>query len=194
MDTIRVVIVDDHALVRQGLIRLLSAYPDIELVGTAGDGKGAITMVEEKSPDVLLLDISMPNLDGLSAIPRLIEASSGTRILLLSIHDEPEHAQAAIARGAGGLISKSASADDLYQAILAVSQGKCLPPTQPLTPRERQVLALINAGKTNEQIAESLSISVKTVLRHRQRLMERLDVHTQAGLIGYAKRIGRRRK
>ena len=190
MKQIRIVIADDHALVREGLSRLLSSYPEIEVVGLADDGISAIERARDTTPDVLLLDIAMPNLNGLAAIPRIIEASRTTRILVLSMYDEPEYAQAAVERGACGLVSKAASADSLYKAIQAAARGETLPVRRALSQREREVLALIGAGRTNAQIAFTLSIQEKTVEHHRQRLMDKLEIHTQAGLVAHARRIG----
>jgi len=190
MKQIRIVIADDHALVREGLSRLLSSYPEIGVVGFAEDGFAAIERARDTTPDVLLLDIAMPNLDGLAAIPRIIEASRTTRILVLSMYDEPEYAQAVVESGACGLVSKAASADSLYKAIKAAVRGETLPVRRVLSQREREVLALIGAGRTNAQIASILSIQEKTVEHHRQRLMDRLGIHTQAGLVAHARRIG----
>jgi DNA-binding NarL/FixJ family response regulator len=190
MKQIRIVIADDHALVREGLSRLLSSYPKIEVVGLAEDGISAIERARDTTPDVLLLDIAMPNLGGLAAIPRIMEASRTTRILVLSMYDEPEYAQAVVERGACGLVSKAASADSLYRAIQAAARGETLPVRRALSQREREVLALIGVGKTNAQIASSLLIQEKTVEHHRQRLMDRLEIHTQAGLVAHARRIG----
>ena len=190
MKQIRIAIADDHALVREGLSRLLSSYPEIEVVGLAEDGFAAIEQTRATTPDILLLDIAMPNLDGLAAIPRIIEASRMTRILVLSMYDEPEYAQAAVERGACGLVSKAASADSLYKAIQAAARGETLPIRRVLSQRECEVLALIGKGRTNAEIASALSIQEKTVEHHRQRLMDKLEIHTQAGLVAHARRIG----
>ena len=190
MKQIRIAIADDHALVREGLSRLLSSYPEIEVVGLAEDGFAAIEQTRATTPDILLLDIAMPNLDGLAAIPRIIEASRITRILVLSMYDEPEYAQAAVERGACGLVSKAASADSLYKAIQAAARGETLPIRRVLSQRECEVLALIGKGRTNAEIASALSIQEKTVEHHRQRLMDKLEIHTQAGLVAHARRIG----
>ena len=190
MKPIRVAIADDHAIVREGLARLLNAYPEIEVVGMAKDGFAAIELARTHAPDVFLVDISMPRLDGITAISRLAEASPTTRILILSMYDEPEYAQAAMDRGACGLISKAASARGLLVAIQTAFKGERLPIGRTLSPREREILARIAIGRTNEQIAAALSICSKTVENHCQRLMEKLDIHTRAGLVAYAKRIG----
>ena len=190
MRPIRVAIADDHAVVREGLARLLDAYPEIEVVGTATDGLTAVGLARAHTPDVFLMDISMPGLDGISAIPRLTQASPDTRILALSMYDEPEYAQAAMRNGASGLVSKSASPEVLVAAIQAAFRREPIESGQPLSPRERQILSGIATGETNAQIASRLSIRPKTVDHHCQRLMEKLNIHTRPGLIAYAKRIG----
>ena len=190
MKPIRVAIADDHAIVREGLARLLDSYPEIEVVGTAKDGLAAVELARTHAPDVFLVDIAMPHLDGIAAISHLVKASPTTRILILSMHDEPEYAQAATRHGACGLVSKAASAKRLVAAILAASRGEHLPIGQQLSPREREILALIAGGRTNEEIAVALSIRPKTVDHHCQRLMKKLDIHTRVGLVSYAKRIG----
>lgn len=189
MNQIRIVIADDHAIVRESLSHLLSSYPDIEVVGLAEDGLAAIERVRETNPDVLLLDIAMPNVDGLAAIPRIVEACNTTRILVISMYDEPEYAQEAVRAGACGLVSKAASAESLYEAIQGAVRGEILPTGKTLSQREREVLTLIAAGRTNAQIASALSIREKTVEHHRQRLMDKLEIHTQAGLVAHARRI-----
>jgi len=190
MRPIRVAIADDHAIVRAGLTRLLDSYSQIEVVGTASGGLAAIELARAQAPDVLLMDIAMPDLDGISAIARLTKASPTTRILILSMYDEPEYAQTAIRHGAYGLVSKAASTEALVTAIQAAFRNDPLPCGQTLSPRERQILALIATGETNDQIATRLSIRPKTVDHHCHRLMEKLDIHTRPGLIAYARRIG----
>jgi len=190
MRPIRVAIADDHAMVREGLTRLLDSYPQIEVVGTAKGGLAAVELAQTHAPDVFLMDIAMPDLDGISAIPRLTQASPTTRILILSMYDEPEYAQAAIRHGGYGLVSKAASAETLVAAIQTAFRSELIPSGQTLSPRERQILAMIAIGETNNQIASRLSIRPKTVDHHCQRLMEKLDIHTRPGLVAYAKRIG----
>ena len=190
MKPIRVAIADDHTLVREGLARLLSSYPEIEIVGTAEDGVAAVEVVRKVMPEVVLLDIAMPRLDGIAAISRITEASPNTHILILSMHDEPEYAHAAVKLGACGLVSKAASAESLREAIQAAARGETLPVGEVLSQREREVLFLITSGRTNTEIASALSIRPKTVEHHCQRLMDKLDIHTRAGLVAYAKRIG----
>jgi len=187
MPGIRIAIVDDHALVRAGLVRLLSARYDV--IGEAADAASALALVRRASPDLLLLDLSLPDRDGLSAIPDLIAASPNTRILILTMYDEPEYAAAAVAAGACGLVSKSASAETLYAAIDAAVKGTLERPSFGLTEREQDVLSLLGEGKEDAEIAALLGISPRTVANHCARLMEKLGIHTRAGLIAHARRI-----
>lgn len=187
MPGIRIAIVDDHALVRAGLVRLLSARYDV--IGEAADTASALALVRRASPDLLLLDLSLPDRDGLSAIPDLIAASPNTRILVLTMYDEPEYAAAAVAAGACGLVSKSASAETLYAAIDAAVKGTLERPSFGLTEREQDVLSLLGEGKEDAEIAALLGISPRTVANHCARLMEKLGIHTRAGLIAHARRI-----
>lgn len=189
MTRVRVAIADDHALVRASLAKLLLGYSEIEVVGTASDSDTAIAIAQEQKPDVLLLDIVMPGINGLQAIARIRKVSSHTHILIISMHDEPEYLQEAVARGAQGLVSKASSPEDLVEAILAAARGEVMQVANALTKREREVLSLIGAGKTNEQIALLLSISPKTVLHHRQQLMGKLNIHTETGLIMHARQL-----
>jgi len=188
MPGIRIAIVDDHALVRAGLVRLLSARYDV--VGEAADAASALELVRREEPDLLLLDLFLPDRDGLSAIPEIVAASPATRVLVLTMYDEPEYAAAAAARGACGLVSKSAPAETLYAAIDAAVAGTLERPSFGLTDRERDVLSLLGAGKEDAEIAAVLGISPRTVANHCARLMEKLGIHTRAGLIVHAKRIG----
>jgi len=188
MPGIRIAIVDDHALVRAGLVRLLSARYDV--VGEAADAASALELVRREEPDLLLLDLFLPDRDGLSAIPEIVAASPATRVLVLTMYDEPEYAAAAAARGACGLVSKSAPAETLYAAIDAAVAGTLERPSFGLTDRERDVLSLLGAGKGDAEIAAGRGVSPRTVANHCARLMEKLGIHTRAGLIVHAKRIG----
>ena len=189
MTRIRLAIADDHALVRASLERLLLGYPQIDVIGTATDGNSAISLAERLKPDVFLLDIVMPGLDGLQAISYIRRASPSTHVLLISMHEEPEYLQEAISRGAKGLVSKASSPEDLLDAILAVAHGEAMKVSDPLTKREREVLILVGRGKTSEEIASLLSISQKTVEHYRQQLMEKLQIHTEIGLIAHARQL-----
>ena len=190
MSRIKIAIVDDHALVRAGLSRLLERSGKFTVVGTAADAAAAVTLVREKAPALVLLDLSLPDKDGLTLIPELRAASPTTRILIISMYDEPEYVQAALDRGACGLVSKAAAPDALYAAITRAVAGHFDDrPAARLTPREREILTLVEQGKTDAQIAQTLSISEKTVTNYCEHLMSKLGVHTRAGLIAHAKRI-----
>ncbi|HDL85305.1 MAG TPA: response regulator transcription factor [Candidatus Acetothermia bacterium] len=190
MRRVRLAIADDHAIVRASLENLFHGYPQIDVIGTAADGKSAIALAETLKPDVFLLDIVMPGLDGLQAIARIRKVSPPTHVLLISMHDEPEYLQEAISRGASGLVSKAALPEDLIAAIMYAANGNVMRVSTPLTKRERKVLALIGEGKTSEEVASLLSISQKTVEHHRQQLMEKLQIHTQVGLVAHARQLG----
>ena len=189
MSRVRLAIADDHALVRASLERLFLGYPHVDVVGTVCSGSRAIALAEKLKPDVFLLDIVMPGLNGLQAIPRIQEASPSTRVLIISMHDEPEYLQEAISRGASGLISKAASPEDLFRAIEAAARGEVMHVSTLLTKREREVLTLIGQGETGEEIALHLSISQKTVEHYRQQLMGKLQIHTEAGLVAHARQL-----
>ncbi len=189
MGTTRIAIVDDHALVRDGLARLLTLETDFWVVGSCGDGVGALELAAALRPDVILLDIALPDIDGLDLIAKVLDRSPESRVLMLSMHSEPEYAAAAVARGARGLVAKSASAEALVEAIRRVAAGETLPSEERLSPREREILALVAAGRSNDEVACELGIQRKTVDGHCERLMEKLDVHTRAALVAYGRRI-----
>ncbi|MEN6368921.1 MAG: response regulator transcription factor [Thermotogota bacterium] len=189
MGTTRIAIVDDHALVRDGLARLLTLETDFGVVGSCGDGAGALELAAALRPDVILLDIALPDIDGLDLIAKVLDRSPESRVLMLSMHSEPEYAAAAVARGARGLVAKSASAEALVEAIRRVAAGETLPSEERLSPREREILALVAAGRSNDEVACELGIQRKTVDGHCERLMEKLDVHTRAALVAYGRRI-----
>jgi len=186
---IRVAIVDDHRLVREGLAQVLGVEPGIEVVGEAGRGEDAAALAAACAPDVLLLDIALPDVDGLTTAERVLEEAPDTRILMLSMHSEPEYAAAARERGAHGLVGKSAPPETLIDAIRAVAAGEVVPVEGALSHREREVLALVADGSTNDEIADRLGIRVKTVEGHCERLMAKLDLHTRAGLVAHGRRI-----
>jgi len=186
---IRVALVDDHRLVRDALAELISSEPDLDVVASVGDGTAAMRAVEEEDPDVLLLDLALPDGNGLDLIRRVREANPETHVLVLSMHAEPEYAAAAQDRGAHGLVSKSAPVERLIEAIRCVAAGKALPVEDVLTERERDILAHIGRGATNEEIAAALALQPKTVEAYGQQLMAKLGVHTRAGLVGHARRL-----
>ena len=211
MAKIRVLIADDHALMREGIRALLALHDDIEVVGEAADGREAVDKAHELEPDVVLMDIAMPIMDGLEASRRILKERPDTRILVLSQHVDREYVLSSIKAGATGFVSKKAVASELVAAINAVYRGdSVLHPSiagvliddyrqrtrgetdsyERLTPREREVLKLVAEGRSNREIADLLVLSAKTVLGHRMRLMEKLDIHNRAELIKYAIRKG----
>ncbi len=187
---IRVAIVDDHGLIRDALSDLIRSQPGIDVVASVGNGAEAVQIAAEYRPDVLLLDIALPDTSGLDVIAQIHDASQTTRILMLSMHSEPEYAVTACARGACGLIAKSAPIEELIDAIHAVAAGNAIPFAGELTEREREVLQQIAQGATNCEIAERLQLRPKTIEAYSQQLMSKLSIHTRAGLVGYARRIG----
>ena len=213
MDKIRILLVDDHAMFRAGLRVLLDLYPDFEVVGEAGDGQQALAQVRELAPDVVLMDIAMPGLDGLMATRRIREESPQSRVIVLTQHENREYITPALKVGASGYVLKRAADEELVSAIRAVYQGQTyldplvagivvddyrrrlegLPegdPYESLTDREREVLVLVAKGHTNREIAELLHISPKTVDFHRTNVMRKLDLHSRTELTRYALRRG----
>jgi len=207
MGAIRVLVADDHTIVRQGLVGILKASTDIDVVGEAGDGAEAVEKATKLKPDVVVLDISMPHLNGLEAARRIREALPGTRVLVLTMHDDEEYVLKMVRAGASGYLLKDSAASELLAAIRALKAGKAsfgphatralaeayqsdrpLPedPFERLTDREREIFQLVVEGNTNAQIAEMLFISPKTVDNHRTRMMEKLGVHGTAELVRFA--------
>lgn len=206
---ITTLLVDDHQLVRQGMRALLAAEADIAIVGEAQDGREAVTMATRLRPDVIVMDIAMPRLNGLEAARQLLEARPETRVLMLSAHSDEEYIERARELGAAGYVLKESSLADLAMAIRTAFAGSTwfspaistrllsrartarpaprgAPATPRLSPREAEVLQLIAEGKANKQAAAELGISIKTVEKHRQHLMDKLNVHETAGLTRYA--------
>ena len=202
---------DDHALVRAGMRALLESLPDIEVVGETGDGLEAVELVRRDPPDVILLDVTMPGLNGLEAASRIARLGVPTRVLMVSMHASPEYAARAFAAGAAGYLNKDSAFDELSTAIEEISAGRrylCraidsslvqqyahqagngVSGLDALTPRQRQILQLVAEGKSTRQIAETLFVSVKTVETHRAQLMQRLDIHDVPGLVRFAIRNG----
>jgi len=208
---LRILLADDHSMVRAGLRALLEELPGIEVVGEVADGPEALRLIGELKPDVVFLDISMPGLNGLEVAARVARDHSHTRVIILSMHADDEYVRRALHAGAAGYLLKTSDRSELELAVRAVARGDSwlTPPvsrrvvalalgnppaeTQPLevlTPRQREVLQLIAEGFSNKQIAQKLSVGVKTVESHRTELMERLDIHGIAGLVRYAIRLG----
>jgi DNA-binding NarL/FixJ family response regulator len=207
---IRVVLADDHNLVRAGLRALLEDVPDVEVVGDYADGREALAAVVEKRPDVALLDIGMPGLSGLDAAARIADEAPGTRVVIVSMHGNERFVAQALAAGVAGYVMKDACADELPVLLRAVVRGETyLSPAiskriveamratrggdeaeGPLTPRQREILQLLAEGKNTKEIAHMLAVSAKTVETHRAQIMARLDIHDVPGLVRYAVRTG----
>ena len=205
---IRVVLADDHALVRDGLRAVLAREPDIAVIGEASDGREALAAVDAMRPDVVVLDLSMPVLNGLDAARQLAGRDRGPRPILITMHLEDRYVLEALRAGVRGYVLKKQAAADLVRAIRDVAAGRVYlspgisaavadairtgasPPEERLTPRERQVLQLVAEGKTTKEIAAILEVSVKTVDAHRTNLMQKLDLHDVASLTRLAIRLG----
>lgn len=205
----RIVIAEDHRILREGLKSLLASKPEFEVVGEAEDGLDAISIVRESKPDLVLLDLSMPRLDGLSAIRDIKKVSPETRILALTIHTDEDYVLEAFNEGADGYCLKDAGRAELLMAIESIFSGKpyfspgiadkvlegylegrqkikSTSAWETITRREREVLKLIGEGYKNKEIADLLFISVKTVEKHRSNIMKKLDLHNAATLTAYA--------
>src|SRR3954467_8847611 len=210
MDKISVLLADDHIVVRQGLRALLAAEDDIEIVGEAENGRTAIQMVKKLLPDVAVVDIAMPVLNGLEATRQITRAAPSTKVLILSSYSDDEYVQQLTQAGAAGYLVKQTAANDLIKAIREAYRGNAFfSPSiskrlldyyreaylkgkpikkhgEQLTSRELEVLQLVAEGKVNKQIAADLCISIKTVEKHRQQVMNKLNIHDVAGLTRYA--------
>ena len=204
---IRLLLADDHQLVRQSL-RALLEREGYQVVAEAGDGREAVRLARELNPDLAVLDVAMPELNGLEAARQIVRAAPRVRTVLLTMHDEEQYVAEALAAGVKGYVLKSQVAHDLLRALEEVAQGAVyLSPRvshvlvdvslgrrrigdDPLTEREREVLHLIAEGRTTKQVAAALGVSVKTAESHRSRLMKKLDIHEVAGLVRYAIRRG----
>ena len=205
------VLVDDHALVRAGLRALLQGLPGVEVVAEAVDGREALAAIKTFKPDVVLMDISMPGLNGLEAAALAARDHPESRILILSAHSSEEYVGQALRAGAAGYLLKDAATVELELAVMAVARGETyLSPAvskhvisnyvrrvggeagslELLTPRQRETLQLVAQGKSTKEIARILRISVKTIETHRAQLMDRLDIHDVAGLVKFALRVG----
>ena len=210
MTPIRVLIADDHALVRAGIRALVERIDGVVVVGEAGKGSEALELVRQLGPDLLLLDITMPDGNGFDVLDQLTKLYPEIRVIVLTVHEAGEYAIRAVREGAAGYLPKSAASTELEDAIRTVVSGKryISPETAQntiieqgrgatkrdllatLSPRQREVLRLIAEGRTTKQIARELEISVKTVETHRAQLMERLGIHDVAGLVRYAIIVG----
>ena len=211
MKSIRILLADDHTLVRAGIRSLVQALPGIQVVAEAGDGREALSLIETHQPDVVLLDIAMPGLNGLEVAAQVADNFPYVRVMILSMHANEEYVLRALRAGAAGYLLKDADTAELELAIKAVTRGETyLSPAvskhiteyirrvgeeahstlERLTPRQREVLQLVAEGHTTQEIARMMNLSTKTVETHRTQLMERLDIHDIAGLVRYAVREG----
>ena len=206
-----VILADDHTLVRAGFRSLLTGNPLVEVIGEAGDGREAINLIQKHRPDLVIMDIAMPNLNGIDATVRIKDRFPETKILIVSMHSDEEYVVRALRAGASGYVLKDAAVSELELAVKSVAiGGTFLGPSisrnivhnylkglsrgetsiDQLTARQREILQLIAEGKSTKEIAFSLGVSTKTVETHRERLMERLRIHDVAGLVRYAIRFG----
>ncbi len=204
----RILLADDHTVVRKGIRMILSAQPDLEVVAEAKNGLEAVSEAERTLPDVVIMDVNMESLNGIEAARRIAEVSPRTRVLALSMHRDAVYVREMLRAGAKGYLVKDADDDALLDAVRAVARGEAYlspsvadavltdyrkhvtNPVDLLTSREREVLQLIAEGSTNKDIANQLSLSVYTVEGHRSRLMEKLNLHSTGDLVRFAIRNG----
>ena len=205
---IRILLADDHAVVRQGFRMILAGQPDMEIVGEAGNGREAVELSEKLQPDVVVMDVAMPELNGIEATRRLATSAPRARVLALSMHKDSVYVREILRAGARGYLLKDAIDSDLLAAVRALAQGDgylspaisdavlsdyrkhVTDPIDLLTTREREVLQMIAEGKTNKEIASTLHLSVYTVDAHRGHIMEKLNVHSTTDLVRFAVRQG----
>jgi two-component system response regulator NreC len=212
MSVYKVLICDDHAVVRAGLRLILEKEKDFQLVAEAENAEQAISQATRFQPDLVLMDISMPGMEGLDAIPRLREAAPQAKVLILTVHDDEAYFFQALESGAAGYVLKGASVSELLAALRLVIhggvpiprtlaprllndylnrlEGDAAPSYQQLSPREREILRMVAKGKRNKEIAEELSLSVRTVERHRSSIMNKIGLQNRAELVAFAVRQG----
>lgn len=207
-DKIHILLADDHAVVRQGFKMILAAQADMEIVGEAGNGREALDLAGQLQPDVIVMDVAMPELNGIEATRRVAGLSPRSRVLALSMHKDSVYVREILRAGARGYLLKDAIASDLLAAVRAVARGEgylspgvsdavlndyrrhVTDPIDLLSSREREVLQMIAEGKTNKEIATVLNLSVYTVDAHRGRIMEKLNLHSVTDLVRFAVRCG----
>jgi len=208
---VKVLLADDHTLVRKGIRAVLSSQPGIEIVAETGEGREALSLIEQHKPDLAVLDVTMPGLNGLEVAVRVPHVSPRTKVLVLSMHAGEAYVAQALRAGVAGYLLKDAADDELPMAIKAVARNEVyLSPriskqlvdrfvqsgaTEPdplagLTTRQREILQLVAEGKSSKEIAAMLDLSIKTVESHRGQIMERLGVHDVTGLVRFAIRVG----
>jgi len=224
METITILLVDDHDVVRTGLRSYLETQPGLKIVAEARDGEQAIQLAAEHHPNIILMDITMPNMDGLDATRQLKSLTPDSLVLALTVHEDKQYFMEMLAAGASGYLTKQAAADELVAAIRAVAAGNVylqptlarwllddyqrlarqgnIPPRSHhekgdevvgldiLSPRERQVLELVGQGHSNDRIGQKLELSPKTIARHRERIMNKLNMHSRTELVKFAIRTG----
>jgi two-component system, NarL family, response regulator NreC len=211
MEKLKLLVAEDHAIVREGIMGLLAGNAAFDVVGEASDGVEALRLVDSLAPDILLMDLSMPNLDGLSATKQVKKKHPKLKVIILTIHDSEEYIYQVFKNGADGYVLKEAAYNELLSAIDAVMKGKKFlspsvsgevikhylehplteaNPLDTLTPKEREVLGLITQGLSNKEMASKLFVSVKTIEFHRMNIMNKLDIHNQAALIRFGINTG----
>lgn len=205
---IRVLLADDHAILRKGIKMLLDSQPDMEVVGEAKTGREAITEARRLKPDIVVMDVSMPELNGIEGTRQICEELTHTKVVALSMHKDSVYVREILRAGARGYLLKDSEDDDLIRAIRAVSRGEAFlspaisdavltdyrkhvsNPVDLLTGREREILTMIADGKTNKEIASNLNLSVYTVESHRGSVMEKLNLHNTGDIVRFALRNG----
>jgi DNA-binding NarL/FixJ family response regulator len=209
---LRIVLADDHAIVREGLRALIDRQSDMEVIGEAADGREAIEVIERVHPDVVVMDLSMPVMNGTRAAKELMWRHPDLKILALTVHEERSYLRELLEAGASGYLLKRVAAEELVHAIRRVAEGgvyvdgRLIPDVldrffrtpgnqakaegRALTPREEEVIRLIARGYSNKEIGAQLSVSVKTVETHKARATEKLDIHNRAGIVRYAMQQG----
>ncbi len=205
---IRILLADDHSVVRRGFGMILAAQSDLEVIGEAANGREAVEQAERLQPDLVVMDVSMPELNGIEATRRVLEVAPRTRVLALSMHRDAVYVREILRAGAVGYLLKEAGDDDLLAAVRAVAQGQgylspavsdavlsdyrkhVTDPIDLLTSREREILQLIAEAKTNKEIATALNLSTYTIESHRGRIMEKLNLHSASELVRFAFRNG----
>jgi two-component system response regulator NreC len=207
-EKIHILLADDHAVVRQGFKMILAAQPDMEIVGEAGNGREALDLAGQLQPDVIVMDVAMPELNGIEATRRIADISPRSRVLALSMHKDSVYVREILRAGARGYLLKDSISSDLLAAVRAIARGEgylspgvsdavlndyrrhVTDPIDLLSSREREVLQMIAEGKTNKEIATVLNLSVYTVDSHRGHIMEKLNLHSVTDLVRFAVRCG----